>query len=191
MARDIKHLPEDLEILLGDAIGASASEIHFTLQYVSPWWTGSFNRAWDIHTSPIQPGLRRETSVPRYEGAAGVPGRVPRKAPQYTPAPYSILGKPLYIGNMIEYAGFAVNKPGATMPSMDGTPVTYAEHAQLANEITPRPPVADWFWIYLQHGRARYLMRDIDKGFNKAGFTVGFSKVFNAGGKSDYRATAM
>lgn len=178
MARDIKHLPEDLEVLLGDAIGASASEIHFTLQYVSPWWTGSFNRAWDIHTSPIQPGLRKESSVASTE----VPPRVPRKAPQYTPAPYSILGKSLYIGNMMEYAGFAVNKPGATMPSMDGTPVTYAEHAELANEITPRPPVANWFWIYLQHGRAKYLMRDIDKGFSKAGFTLG---------KSGYRATAM
>ena len=53
----------------------------------------------------------------------------------------------------MEYAGFAVNNPGATAPV--GEPgVTYSEHARIVRsgggEITPPSKDPDWYKIYMQ-----------------------------------------
>ena len=180
MARDIKHLAKDLEFLIEDAVGASASKVHFSLQYVSPWWTGSFNQAWEISDTPISPELKRtlgtgQTLAMRpgtYNtlGQEDWPDRTLRKAPSFISHPAK-LGRSLYVGNMMEYAGFVVNKSGATASDSSGNPIEYWEHAEnVGGNITPRPRVADWFWIYLQHGRAKFLLKDMDSGFSKAGF---------------------
>ena len=43
----------------------------------------------------------------------------------------------MYIGNEAEYAGFAVNNPGATAPVGNPDGVTYDEHEQIIDNITP------------------------------------------------------
>lgn len=210
MARDIKFLAQDLKIDLEEAISTAASEIHYSLQYVSPWWTGSFNTAWEIDDQPISPSLKRvisgggstlapktfisETNNPR-ELDLLYPPRTNRKAPTRL-GHLTKLGRSIYIGNMMDYAGFVVNKKGATMPDLAGEPIEYGEHARNVNQITPRPPSPDWFWIYLQHGRGKFLLKDIDKGFKKAGFYTSkgeFRKTRPAsiGWGVKYRPTAM
>ena len=176
MARDIRFLAQDLKIDLEEAISTAASEIHYSLQYTSPWWTGSFNTAWEIDSNPISPVLKRvlggggTTLAPGNLGANyPYPPQTPRKAPTRL-MHLTKLGRSIYIGNMMNYAGFVVNKKGATMPDLDGNPVEYGEHARNVDQITPRPPTPDWFWIYLRHGRGKFLLKDIDKGFKKAGF---------------------
>ena len=184
MARDIRFLAQDLKIDLEEAISTAASEIHYSLQYTSPWWTGSFNTAWEIDSSPISPVLKRvlggggttlasktfisETNNPK-DSDLLYPPRTNRKAPTRL-MHLTKLGGSIYIGNMMNYAGFVVNKKGATMPDLYGNPVEYGEHARNVNQITPRPSTPDWFWIYLRHGRGKFLLKDIDKGFKKAGF---------------------
>ena len=179
MPRDLKHLADDIEVLAEKAVSEAAVKIHYSLQYVSPWWTGTFSDAWDISNTPVIPGVRRVV------GGGGftlspitqdqVPPRtVPRRAPEEVPPIPTKLGKALYVGNLSTYAAFVVNQPGATRPDFEGNPVTYAQHVMNSKKSgsTARPPSPDWFWIYLQHGRSHFLMRDIDKGFSKWGASV-------------------
>ena len=55
----------------------------------------------------------------------------------------------MYIGNEAEYAGFAVNNPGATAPVGDPNGVTYDRHAELVDNITPPSGSPDWYKIYM------------------------------------------
>tara|TARA_R100001082_G_scaffold63361_1_gene35551 strand:+ start:1411 stop:2019 length:609 start_codon:yes stop_codon:yes gene_type:complete len=202
MARDIKFLAQDLKVDLEEAISTAASEIHYSLQYVSPWWTGSFNTAWEIDDQPISPSLKRvlggggSTLAPGNLGQNyPYPPSTPRKAPTRL-GHLTQLGRSIYIGNMMNYAGFVVNKKGATMPDLEGKDIEYGEHARNVNQITPRPPSPDWFWIYLQHGRGKFLLKDIDKGFKKAGFYTSKGEFRKARPASvglgvKYRPTAM
>ena len=173
MPRDLKHLADDLEEIVEEAVSYAAVEVHYGLQYVSPWWTGSFNRAWTISNTPVPAELKRAiagggtTISPIMQDQ--IPPRSPRGAPVKEPPIPTKLGKALYIGNMMDYAAFVVNAPGATSPNFEGKPVTYETHASYA-QITPRPPTPNWFYFYLNHGRGEFLMKDMDKGFKKLGF---------------------
>ena len=107
-----------LKIDLEEAISTAASEIHYSLQYVSPWWTGSFNTAWEIDDQPISPSLKRVISGGGSTLAPGnlgqiypYPPQTPRKAPTRL-GHLTQLGRSIYIGNMMNYAGFVVNKKG-------------------------------------------------------------------------------
>ena len=172
MRRDIKHLTEDLQDALEIAVSAAANDIHFSLQYVSPWWTGTFGGSWITSKTPVIPTVPRQTGgVIRTE----VPVRNNRTAKRDQVIPI-VLGAPLYVGNLAEYAGFVINARGQTLPSLEGDQVEYAEHARrvraAGGSITPRPQSPEWFNIYLKHGNARFLMDDMDKGFGKAGFKI-------------------
>ena len=167
MPRDIKHLTIDLENLVEEAISESAVEIQFALQHVSPWWTGTFASAWEISHQPVQPILTRNPSTPPNE----IPERTPR-VPKSIPALPTKLGKSLYVGNLAEYAGFAINEKGQTRPDFEGRPVEYWQHAlnvrAAGGDITPVPKKPDWYPIYLKHR----LTKDVDKSFSKAGFKI-------------------
>tara|TARA_R100001082_G_scaffold16413_1_gene8296 strand:+ start:1496 stop:1987 length:492 start_codon:yes stop_codon:yes gene_type:complete len=160
--KDIKYLTKDLEKLVEDAVAESAVEIRYGLQHKGPWWTGSFGKNWAISPTPVEPTLPRDLDV-------DVPAtRVPTRAGKIT-VPF---GSPVYIGNKVEYAGFAVNNPSSKLPNEEGELVTYAQHLQtkkstVSDDIPNKPR---WWPIYLKH--KSFLPADMDKGFSKAGFSI-------------------
>ena len=155
-AKDIKHLASDLKVVMENAKREAASQIHFSLQYRSPWWTGTFNRSWVISQTPVEPTKEREITGPWNKVK---PVRKPPKFQKNIPP--TSLSKSLYVGNEVEYAGFVVGQARWKGKS-------YYEHSQEKN-ITPRPKKYDWFQIYWKTGR---MLKDVDNGFNKAGFNV-------------------
>ena len=58
-AKDLKHLPGDLAALIVKGRAEAASEIHYSLQNRSPWFTGIFNTAWQIKGAPVIPSIPR------------------------------------------------------------------------------------------------------------------------------------
>ena len=171
--KDISQLTADLR---KDAVrlkGKIASAMVQDLQAAGPWWTGHFATSWKISDTPVKPITKSrarakigEGDIEGYdaplhwqdEGEAGMSGsvydqiRTNRDLPKRKRPKDVTLEKDLYIGNEAEYAGFAVNNPGATAPV--GEPgVTYSEHAELVRsaggEITPPSQNPDWYKIYM------------------------------------------
>ncbi len=166
-ARDIKHLPEDLKDVIADAVAESAVEIRYGLQHKGPWWTGSFGKNWTISPTPVEPTLPRDPDVP-YDKIPGKTTRYPKREGKIT-VPF---GSPVYIGNKVKYAGFAINNPSSKLPNKEGELVTYAQHLQTktstVSDAIPNKP--RWWPIYLKH--KSFLPADMDKGFSKAGFSI-------------------
>jgi len=168
--KDISQLTADLR---KDAIklkGKIASAMVQDLQAAGPWWTGHFATSWKISDTPVQPITKsrlRESiddgdivafDAPLHwqdEGEAGMSGstydqiRTTRNLPRRKRPKDVTLEKDLYIGNEAEYAGFAVNNPGATAPVGDPNGVTYDRHAELVDGITPPSQSPDWYKIYM------------------------------------------
>ena len=69
------------------------------------------------------------------------------------------LNSPLYIGNTVEYAGFAVNNPQATREG-----VTYEQHGQFFS-LTAKEGNPDWFNVYTAHDENAEILGDITKAF--------------------------
>ena len=150
-----------------------ASAMVQDLQERGPWWTGHFATSWKISETPVQPvkkSRKREEidkgNVQGYdaplhwldEDEAGVGTgsvydqiRANRVLPNRKKAKKVPLEKPLYVGNEAEYAGFAVNNPGATAPVGSPNGITYSEHAGIVRQITPPSGSPDWYKIYLQN----------------------------------------
>ena len=173
-ARDIKNLPADLKILVEKAVSTSASEVAFTLQHVGPWWTGSFGENWEISTSQVLPTKRRVST-----GILGGKPKRTERTPKYKQFSSKPLGTPIFIGNSISYAGFVINRPGATKRDEKGRPVTYRGHlhGEIPHTSTVEMPFSakyNWFNIYLKH--PTFMQKDFDKGFTKSGFTVAPTK---------------
>lgn len=79
----------------------------------------------------------------------------------------------IYIGNKASYAGFAINRPGATMPDTAGNPVTYEQHkrgtkGRKGHTLTSRDQNPNWIKVYLAHDG--FVNNDINMGFQSAGF---------------------
>ena len=79
----------------------------------------------------------------------------------------------IYIGNKASYAGFAINRPGATMPDTAGNPVTYEQHkkgtkGRKGHTLTSRDQNPNWITVYLAHDG--FVNNDINMGFQSAGF---------------------
>ena len=168
--KDISQLTADLKKDAVKLKGKIASAMVQDLQAAGPWWTGHFATSWKISDSPVQPITKsrlRESindgdivafDAPLHwqdEGEAGMSGstydqiRTNRDLPKRKRPKDVTLEKDLYIGNEAEYAGFAVNNPGATAPVGDPNGVTYDEHAELVNNITPPSGSPDWYKIYM------------------------------------------
>jgi hypothetical protein len=172
-SKDISHLTKDLKQNMIALKSKVASIMVQDLQAAGPWWTGHFATSWKISETPVKPvtkSTKREQidngdimgfDAPLHwqdEGEAGMSGttydqiRSNRKLPKRKRPKKVPLEKPLYVGNEAEYAGFAVNNPGATAPV--GEPgVTYSEHARIVRsgggEITPPSQSPDWYKIYM------------------------------------------
>ena len=172
-SKDISHLTKDLEQNMIALKSKVASAMVQDLQERGPWWTGHFATSWKISETPVQPvkkSRKREEidkeNVQGYdaplhwldEDEAGVGTgsvydqiRTNRVLPNRKRAKKVPLEKPLYVGNEAEYAGFAVNNPGATAPVGSPNGITYSEHAGIVRQITPPSGSPDWYKLYLQN----------------------------------------
>lgn len=172
-SKDISHLTKDLEQNMIALKSKVASAMVRDLQERGPWWTGHFATSWKISETPVQPvkkSRKREEidkgNIQGYdaplhwldEDEAGVGTgsvydqiRTNRVLPNRKRAKKVPLEKPLYVGNEAEYAGFAVNNPGATAPVGSPNGITYSEHAGIVRQITPPSGSPDWYKIYLQN----------------------------------------
>jgi hypothetical protein len=169
-SKDISQLTADLRKDAVKLKGKIASAMVQDLQAAGPWWTGHFATSWKISDTPVQPITKsrlRESlndgdivafDAPLHwqdEGEAGMSGstydqiRTNRDLPKRKRPKDVTLEKDLYIGNEAEYAGFAVNNPGATAPVGDPNGVTYDRHAELVDNITPPSGNPDWYKIYM------------------------------------------
>ena len=172
-SKDISHLTKDLGQNMIALKSKVASAMVQDLQERGPWWTGHFATSWKISETPVQPvkkSRKREEidkgNIQGYdaplhwldEDEAGVGTgsvydqiRTNRVLPNRKRAKKVPLEKPLYVGNEAEYAGFAVNNPGATAPVGSPNGITYSEHAGIVRQITPPSGSPDWYKIYLQN----------------------------------------
>ena len=172
-SKDISHLTRDLEQNMISLKSKVASAMVQDLQERGPWWTGHFATSWKISETPVAPvkksrkreeldkGNMKGYDVPLHwidDDEAGVGTgsvydqiRNNRVLPKRKRAKKVSLEKPLYVGNEAEYAGFAVNNPGATAPVGSPDGVTYSEHAGIVRQITPPSGSPDWYKIYLQN----------------------------------------
>ena len=172
-SKDISHLTKDLEQNMIALKSKVASAMVQDLQERGPWWTGHFATSWKISETPVAPvkkSRKREEidkgNVQGYDAPlhwidddeAGVGTgsvydqiRKNRSLPKRKRAKKVPLEKPLYVGNEAEYAGFAVNNPGATAPVGSPNGITYSEHAGIVRQITPPSGSPDWYKIYLQN----------------------------------------
>ena len=96
--KELKHLPNDLAALIVKGRAEAASEIHYSLQNRSPWFTGTFNTAWQIKGAPIAPTIPRKGEGLR-DGDDDSPTFTGRKAPKRQRPIYTSLSKKLYVGN--------------------------------------------------------------------------------------------
>ena len=172
-SKDISHLTKDLEQNMIALKSKVASAMVQDLQERGPWWTGHFATSWKISETPVQPvkkSRKREEidkgNIQGYdaplhwldEDEAGVGTgsvydqiRTNRVLPNRKRAKKVPLEKPLSVGKVAEYAGFAVNNPGATAPVGSPNGITYSEHAGIVRQITPPSGSPDWYKIYLQN----------------------------------------
>tara|TARA_R100000654_G_scaffold24852_2_gene48065 strand:- start:533 stop:1129 length:597 start_codon:yes stop_codon:yes gene_type:complete len=170
-SKDISQLTKDLEQNMIALKSKVASAMVQDLQERGPWWTGHFATSWKISETPVapvkkspkrkqigsgkiqdaNPSLMEFMSDPdQAVGSVYDQIRTNRQLPKRKRAKKVPLEKPLFVGNAAEYAGFAVNNPGATAPVGDPDGVTYDRHAQIVDGITPPSGSPDWYKIYLQ-----------------------------------------
>lgn len=152
MRKDIKQLTKDIEdaILMGKSI--AASEIHYTLQNRSPFWTGTFNRSWKV-----QKGKPVDAVIPRSgDTETQASGKTPQKG-ELIPTK---LNEHLYIGNQTDYAAFVINQK---KHKEDGT--MYEDLFKEGRKTTPIPNQPDWYEVYLKTA----LEQDLDEGFSQFG----------------------
>ena len=173
-SKDISQLVADLTKDTVKLKGKVASIMVQDLQASGPWWTGHFATSWKISETPVKPLVKstgREKidagEIEGYDatlfevmsdpdhssGSSYDQIRSGRDLPKRQKPKNVSIEKDLYIGNEAEYAGFAVNNPGATAPVGDPAGVTYSEHARIVRsgggEITPPSQNPDWYKVYM------------------------------------------
>jgi hypothetical protein len=79
------------------------------------------------------------------------------------------INSPLYIGNLADYAGYAVNNPKAKLPDDEGVPRTYGETRPPERSTAESGP--RWYKIYTETSRDTGLFLDLDIAF--AGVRLG------------------
>jgi hypothetical protein len=161
--KDLKHLPGDIAYMVMKGKGEAASEIHFSLQNRSPWFTGTFNTAWEVKAgSPVAP------TIPRKDNNIDAQ-KTSRKAPSRAKPIVTSLTKAIYVGNEAEYAGFVINamvspyEPGQMYEDLFKKKRRDGKNFR----TTPKPNTPFWYYVYLQNN---FLEKDINKGFQIAGF---------------------
>ena len=170
-SKDISQLANDLEQDMIKLRGKVASAMVQDLQASGPWWTGHFATSWKISETPVEPvkksSAREQIAAGKIQeadpdllsfmsdpdqpvGSVYDQIRKGRKLPKRKKPKKVPLEKDMYVGNEAEYAGFAVNNPGATAPVGEPGGITYSEHEKVVKEITPPSKNPDWYKVYMQ-----------------------------------------
>ena len=159
--KDLKHLPNDLAELIVKGRAEAASEIHYSLQNRSPWFTGTFNTAWQVKGAPVLPTLPRKD----LDGATFTT----RKAPKRQKPIYTSLVKSVYVGNKADYAAFVINQETSPYEpnQMYFELFTQRKKDGSRYKTTPTPNVPNWYFVYL---KGNFLEKDINNGFQIVGF---------------------
>ena len=152
-------MPEDLRKAIIKGRKETAKTIVRSLTEQGPWWTGTFGENWIVSKSPVKANRKRKPDFPHYL----IPDPTARQI-KNARVPNVTLKQDLYIGNRAKYAGFAINAPGQTRPSISGQEVTYAQHGRQF-KLTARGP--NWYNIYTKGG---FINKDIAMAFKKVGF---------------------
>ena len=175
MVKDIKHLVKDIENIVINGKANAAANIQFSLQYRSPYWTGTFNAAWKV-----QKGTPVDAVKPRKENQGYRSGV---RAPERGPIIKTSLSEALYVGNETEYAGFVINRmrsletAGLTSDQIFGNnsqgnprgvaPIEFYEDLFAINaDTSPIPNSPEWYYYYIA---TEELTKDIDQGFTAQG----------------------
>tara|TARA_B100001094_G_C17995569_1_gene702491 strand:- start:55 stop:543 length:489 start_codon:yes stop_codon:yes gene_type:complete len=159
MAKPITELTKDIRKFVEEGRAAAGPKIKQSLQQEGPWWTGDFGRRWKLSNQAVKPTelkdmLRRST-----------PPKTARPSFGEDPALKLPIDSPLYIGNSVAYAGFAVNNPGAVVYRGNATR-TYREHKEVdKRKLTSRNQDPDWYVVYTE---TKGLIADLDRGFASA-----------------------
>tara|TARA_R100001509_G_C4792805_1_gene190363 strand:+ start:122 stop:667 length:546 start_codon:yes stop_codon:yes gene_type:complete len=175
MPKDIKHLVKDIENIVIKGKANAASNIQFSLQYRSPYWTGTFNAAWKVQKGrPVDPVKPRKENQGYRSGV---------RAPERGPIIKTSLSEALYVGNETEYAGFVINRmrsletAGLTSDQIFGNnsegnprgvaPIEFYEDLFAINaDTSPIPNSPEWYYYYIA---TEELTKDIDQGFTAQG----------------------
>ena len=158
MAKPITELTKDIANLIEQGRSKAGPEIIFSLQHAGPWWTEKFGRSWKLSANAVKPTEYKD------ELSREMPPKANNPRPT-SKVPALVIGidSPLYIGNSIAYAGFAVNNPGATVSRKRGKTATYEEHKNRDGfRLTSKNQNPDWYKVYTQSGG---LLGDLDKAF--------------------------
>ena len=175
MPKDIKHLVKDIEDIVIQGKANAAANIQFSLQYRSPYWTGTFNAAWKV-----QKGTPVDAVKPRKENQGYRSGV---RAPERGPIIKTSLSEALYVGNETEYAGFVINRmrsletAGLTSDQIFGNnsqgnprgvaPIEFYEDLfAIRADTSPIPNSPEWYYYYIA---TEELTKDIDQGFTAQG----------------------
>ena len=175
MPKDIKHLVKDIEDIVINGKANAAANIQFSLQYRSPYWTGTFNAAWKV-----QKGTPVDAVKPRKENQGYRSGV---RAPERGPIIKTSLSEALYVGNETEYAGFVINRmrsletAGLTSDQIFGNnsqgnprgvaPIEFYEDLfAIQADTSPIPNSPEWYYYYIA---TEELTKDIDQGFTAQG----------------------
>ena len=171
MLKDIKHLTKDIEDIVIQGKANAAANIQFSLQYRSPYWTGTFNAAWKVQKGrPVDPVKPRKENQGNRSGV---------RAPEAGPIIKTYLSEALYVGNETEYAGFVINRmrsletAGLTSDQIFGNnsqgnprgiaPIEFYEDLFDINaDTSPIPNDPEWYYYYIA---TEELTQDIDQAF--------------------------
>jgi hypothetical protein len=151
MARGIGWLAKDLKREIEKARADAGPIIINSLVTQGPYWTGTFGRKWALSGQPLKPTEKREGDWRDTDIFPGSRSEVKPAIALKLP-----LDSPLYIGNTVEYAGFAVNNPAATIGGK-----TYADQ----RGRTSKGKNPDWFKVYTAHEENAEIFNDITKAF--------------------------
>jgi len=156
MAKPITELTKDIRKLIEDGRAAAGPEIVFSLQMKGPWWTGNFGELWRLSFEPVKPEV---SSRPDWT-APDMPTARTFSIPPVLKVP---INSPLYIGNLADYAGYAINDPQAKLPDSEGVPKTYGQ-TRPPQRSTAKPGPT-WYKIYTETSRDTGLFLDLDIAF--------------------------
>ena len=164
MAKPITELTKDIADLIEQGRSKAGPEIIFSLQHAGPWWTEKFGRSWKLSANAVKPTEYKNELSRRMPPKANNPRPTSKVS-----ALVIRIDSPLYIGNSVAYAGFAVNNPNAKVrrPESDNAAVTYREHKEgtektRKHKLTSKNQDPDWYKVYTQSGG---LLGDLDKAF--------------------------
>ena len=156
MAKPITELTNDIRKLIEDGRAVAGPEIVFSLQMKGPWWTGNFGELWELSPTPVKPVVsnQRDWENENMPSARNLQKRPALRIP---------INSPLYIGNLADYAGYAVNNPQAKLPDSEGVPNTYGQTRPPQRSTAEAGP--RWYKIYTETNRDAGLFLDLDKAF--------------------------